>query len=412
MSDPFVLGVNYWPRRKAMYWWSNFDRAEVADDFALIRELGMTAVRLFLLWEDFQPEPNVVSNSALNHLIKVCDLALENRLQLSITFFTGYMSGFNWSPRWLLHKPAQQWRNPVVPVVSTGRSVSLSYNNPYSEAIALQAATLHLQTVVSTLSDHPAIWMWNLGNEPSIFAPSTNSVVGRAWVQRMVNVIRDFDSVHPITLGLHTDCLSRDNGLRIDHMYAETDIAVMHAFPWVETWAQSPLDPHFAPFTSALTAALSGKPVLIEEFGGCTAAPGEQSHTMKWMANGVVHRQFMASEEDLAHYVETVLFNLLNVGSTGAFVWCYTDYSPELWLRPPCDELWHERHFGLVRVDGTLKPHAEVIRKFAMQQPTVKPIPEWARFNLDPDEYYKDPEAAIRILYQNFLKRQSLSLAR
>ena len=40
MTD-FTLGVNYWPRRKAMYWWSNFDEAEVRDEFALIKEIGL-----------------------------------------------------------------------------------------------------------------------------------------------------------------------------------------------------------------------------------------------------------------------------------------------------------------------------------------------------------------------------------
>ena len=25
MSEPFVLSVNYWPRRKAIHWWSEFD---------------------------------------------------------------------------------------------------------------------------------------------------------------------------------------------------------------------------------------------------------------------------------------------------------------------------------------------------------------------------------------------------
>ena len=30
-SQPFVLGVNYWPRRKALYWWRDFDPAEVRD---------------------------------------------------------------------------------------------------------------------------------------------------------------------------------------------------------------------------------------------------------------------------------------------------------------------------------------------------------------------------------------------
>ncbi len=27
-QDTFTLGVNYWPRKKAMYWWKDFERAE------------------------------------------------------------------------------------------------------------------------------------------------------------------------------------------------------------------------------------------------------------------------------------------------------------------------------------------------------------------------------------------------
>ena len=48
MTQPFKLGVNYWPRRKAMGWWSDFDRGEVREEFALIRELGLSLVRIFL----------------------------------------------------------------------------------------------------------------------------------------------------------------------------------------------------------------------------------------------------------------------------------------------------------------------------------------------------------------------------
>ena len=61
MTQPFTLGVNYWPRKKAMYWWSNFDAGEVREEFAIIKEIGLNVVRLFLLWDDFQPEPNRVS---------------------------------------------------------------------------------------------------------------------------------------------------------------------------------------------------------------------------------------------------------------------------------------------------------------------------------------------------------------
>ena len=56
-----------------------------------------------------------------------------------------------------------------------------------------------------------------------------------------------------------------------------------------------------------------------------------------------------------------------SVGATGALLWCFADYAEQLWDRPPLDPggAIHERHFGLVRPDGTLKPHAEVVRRFA-----------------------------------------------
>jgi endo-1,4-beta-mannosidase len=71
MVQPFILGINYFPRRKAMYWWADFDAGEVQEEFSLIREIGMTLVRIFLLWEDFQPSPDQVSISSSEKLVKV-----------------------------------------------------------------------------------------------------------------------------------------------------------------------------------------------------------------------------------------------------------------------------------------------------------------------------------------------------
>ncbi len=51
--------MNYQPRRSALYWWQNFDAGEVREDFALIRELGLTKVRVLLMWDDFQPAPDL-----------------------------------------------------------------------------------------------------------------------------------------------------------------------------------------------------------------------------------------------------------------------------------------------------------------------------------------------------------------
>ena len=86
MSQPFTLGVNYWPRRKAMYWWSYFDAGEVREEFAVIKEIGMNVVRLFLLWDDFQPEPDSVNKEVLTNLTKVADIAAEHGLGLDVTF--------------------------------------------------------------------------------------------------------------------------------------------------------------------------------------------------------------------------------------------------------------------------------------------------------------------------------------
>ena len=96
IGDPFLMGVNYWPRKKAMYWWADFDAGEVREEFAMIAELGLTHVRFFLLWESFQPTPTMVSSKALADLRTVCDIAAELGLKLQPTFFTGHMSGPNW----------------------------------------------------------------------------------------------------------------------------------------------------------------------------------------------------------------------------------------------------------------------------------------------------------------------------
>lgn len=407
-QQPFTLGVNYWPRRKAMYWWTNFDAGEVREEFALIKEIGMNVVRLFLLWDDFQPDPTSVNTEAVTNLVKVADIAVENGLGLDITFFTGHMSGPNWSPRWLLggDLPPAAHSHWLKDVVSQGKVTDKGYRNMFHDEQALNAERLLLKTVVGALKDHPGVWMWNLGNEPDLFAWPNSSNEGAAWVKEMVTLIKSIDPKRPVTIGLHGDGIHRDNGLRVDKVYANTDIAVMHSYPMYSDWARKPLDPDYVPFTCALTAALCGKPVLMEEFGGCTALPGEASYVMKWTeTNGREREQFMASEEDFAEFLSLTIPKLQHSGATGAMLWCYADYIPELWNVPPCQNAVHERFFGLVRPDGSLKPHAKVIQEFAKTKPMVQPIPEYARIEINADEFYKEPLGNLVDLYQTYLSK-------
>jgi endo-1,4-beta-mannosidase len=155
-----------------------------------------------------------------------------------------------------------------------------------------------------------------------------------------------------------------------------------------------------------LVTALVGKPTLMEEFGGCTEAPGKPSSVWKWTAYDQPREQFMASEEDFAAHIAEVLPKLVEAGAAGAMLWCYADYIPELYDRPPCLEAHHERFFGLVRPDGSFKPHAEVIKRFAATQPKLQPARHALALDISPEVYYQDPLTHARRLYQKFLDEQ------
>ena len=156
IGDPFLMGINYWPRKKAMYWWADFDAGEVREEFAMIRDLGLTHVRFFLLWESFQPSPDRVSSFALRRDLRtVCDIAAELGLKLQPTFFTGHMSGPNWAPDWMMSKnPVQPGQRPVV---GLNRRIAARTQifNVYTEPFLIASEDLLLQDGLRRIEGSP-----------------------------------------------------------------------------------------------------------------------------------------------------------------------------------------------------------------------------------------------------------------
>lgn len=404
VGDPFLLGVNYWPRAKAMYWWSGFDSGEVRDEFAMIRGIGLTHVRFFLLWENFQPAPDRIDPTALKDLRTVCDIAAEAGLKLQPTFFTGHMSGPNWAPDWLVHQSAKRGRDELR-LVSLTLHTALPHTiyNTYTEPFVIEAEKLQLRTVCGELKDHPAIWSWSLGNEPDLFCRPPDAPTGKRWVRDMVRTIKSVDPSHPVLIGLHVMSLAFDVGLRVDHIAEVTDISVMHGYSIYDPLARRPLDPDYVPFTCAHTAALAGRAVLYEEFGLCTRESDEPSGLRSinnW--DGTTRQQYFASEQDGAQYYSEVLPRLQRVGALGAFAWCFGDYHRSLWDKPPCDFVEHERWFGLFRADGSLKPMGQAVADFAKSRPKVMAPERTVRMPVSADEYYRNPAKYRPGMYEAF----------
>src|SRR5665213_68502 len=405
IGDRFLIGVNYWPRKKAMYWWADFDAGEVREEFAMIRELGMTHVRFFLLWESFQPQPDQIDSNALRDLRRVCDIAGDVGLGLQPTFFTGHMSGPNWAPDWLIsNTPIKPGERQVVSLARATGSARQVFN-VYTEPFVIAAEDLHLRTVCGELKDHPAIWGWSLGNEPDLFCQPPNAQAGKKWVADRVATIKSVDPDHPVLIGLHSASLDGDVGLRVDHIAQVTDISVMHGYSIYHPLAREPLDPDYVPFTCGLAAALAGRPILHEEFGVNTQWPDAPS---RWEAvptwDGGTRQTYFASESEAAEYYAGVLPRLHRMGALGAFGWCFADYDKRLWSRPPCDLQPHERFFGLFAPNGRLKPMGKVVRDFASAQPQVRATERTVELPVSADEFYKNPMTHNRMMYERFGK--------
>lgn len=403
-GDAFRLGVNYWPARTAMAWWSRFDLGEVSRDFPLIAASGLDSVRIFLLWEAFQPEPGRVDRGALLRLVQVADAAADAGLSLMPTLFTGHMSGVNWIPGWALGGSA---RDPRFRVVSGGRVVAEGLRSWYADPGMVRAQALLAREVAGTLAGHRALWAWDLGNENSNCVVPPDRQHGRDWLGRMTQAIRTADPGTEITIGLHMEDLEQDRMIGPEEAAEVCDFLTMHGYPIYAPWAGGATDEHLVPFLARVTRWLGGgADVLFSEFGLPTEPVGIPAHV-----DDDRHGPALAGEAEAARYTELVLEGLRLAGCTGAMAWCHADYVAERWAEPPLDEATHERFFGLWRSDGSAKPALAQISALAgrPRQDLGAGDDSDAFIDIDQAAYRLDPPGELTRLYGRYREMRSCS---
>jgi endo-1,4-beta-mannosidase len=397
--ERFRLGVNYWPARTAMAWWSDFDLSEVEHDFGRIAASGLDSVRLFLTWEEFQPTPNEVDRHMLDRLIAVADLAGRTGLALIPTLFTGHMSGVNWIPAWALGGTVHDDRFRVV---SAGRVTRTGLRNWYSDSVIARAQASLARKTAAALAGHPAVWMWDLGNESSNCAIPPSRASARDWLKAMVSAIRTADPTARVTIGLHMADLEEDRLLGPREASEVCDVLSMHGYPIYARWAAGPTDEHLMPFLADVTRWLGGgRDVLFSEFG----LPTRRRSDPAVRDGGSRRGPPLIEEQVAAAYIGRALAALQRAGCLGAMLWCYTDYDPSLWNRPPLDLAHHERSFGLWRADGAPKASVAVVEAFA-GSPRLSGHCDYPWIHLEPEEFWLEPGLGLPRLYRQYRKHE------
>jgi len=189
----FFVGCNYWAKNAGMYMWSQWRPDVVEEEVAALAKNGVTVMRVFPLWSDFQPLtgdcaaggayrsyrfrdnrnlPNAagVDPEMMRRFRQFCDIAEKNGIRLIVGVVTGWMSG-----------------RQFVPEVFEEKCV-------LSDPAALMWQTRFVKHFVREMKDHPAIVAWDFGNECNSMSSSIGQAAFYNWMDHIALAIRSQDS--------------------------------------------------------------------------------------------------------------------------------------------------------------------------------------------------------------------------
>ncbi|MBP5638707.1 MAG: hypothetical protein J6X55_04475, partial [Victivallales bacterium] len=186
--------------------WRHWNAETVEKDMALFEQHGISLLRVFPLWSDFQPIhllqygsssegqidrevclgedelplPDTFAGRAgmdenmLEHFRELCDMAERHHIQLIVAIMTVHMTGRHYVPR------------------------AIENRDLFSDPFALKWEMKFYDCFVRTFKDHPAIAAWETGNEMNYTAPVKSADHAWVWTKMMHDVIRLADSSRPI----------------------------------------------------------------------------------------------------------------------------------------------------------------------------------------------------------------------
>jgi hypothetical protein len=311
-SNVKLKGTNYWLSQSPFVGtWSEWNGPRVVYELEKAHELGVNTVRIGIPYNHRDTMDEVWGDS-------VRMVSISPWIKNLMTQFLQIAASYNMKVIFVLF----EWYDTYAPQGSKEEQTNLTY----------------IQGIVGPFANDDRVLAWDLHNEPDFYqswqAGGQAEVID--WLRRMAVGVRAIDSRHPITVGLGNDAdlwYRGENGATI---LSFVDFAALHSYD------AGALAGQIADIKSHTT-----KPLLLEEMGWPTALGDEPPRP-----NAVF------DEPTQTFLYKSMLADSKRADIAGVIQWTLWDYwGGETALVPG-----HERFFGLVRPDGSLKPAADVFK--------------------------------------------------
>lgn len=330
------FGVNYIPTPDWQFYWNNWDASTIARDFDSVVMLGADHMRIMLIWPWFQPNPTYVCAAHLDRLEQLMVLAEERKLDVVVTLYTGWLSGYAFRPPYL------------------------EADNFYASPKWKPVRDLYLHEVSERLVAHDNFLGFDLGNEIECCWHGPTRA-GDAWMHDVFQRMRQEAPGRVYVNGISHSPWFEEDTFSPQALVASQEIVAMHA--WVEWTGANKYGGFSATPAIQLQAAMAAlvrsygnapqKPVWVQEFG---LRPNPEV-------------------PDISKWLERVVGS----GVEGGVSWFTWWGSHDIDRRFQFSREQYTR--GLVTVDNKIKEHGHMFRQLAdayRGRPVVipnKPLP-------------------------------------
>ena len=343
-SGRFFLGCNWWASHAGTNMWRDWDASVVESDIKRLKEAGIDVMRVFPLWNDFQPlrmhrqfgnlerEMRIgedplpftregragVDPIMIERFGVLCDIAEKYEVKLIVGLITGWMSG-------RMHAPE-----------------AFAGCDLITDSRVVVWQIRFVKYMVERFKGHPAIAAWDLGNECNCLQSNASQSEAYLWASAITNAIKAEDNTRPVISGMHGTLPSEDSVWRAENLGEILDVLCTHPYPIFTPHCDT--DPMgemksvlHSTAETLMYANTSGAVAFVEEIG--TLGP------------------MISSEEVAGEYIRAAAISAWAHNLRGFVWWCANEQS----LLTHTPYAWNsvERELGLFRNDGTKKPVLE-----------------------------------------------------